>query len=458
MPGNAPNRALLLGVFTAAFCLVYAGADLLAGLVPYRLHPPYLHWPFMPQLSGLYLSVDLMLLWLFFRLPPHRLTGLFAGLLSQLVIAGPLFVVLPFAPPPGAQTDSSFWFRLADLINLNNNYFPSLHVAFAITCALYAGRPFWWVWATGIACSTLLTHQHYLIDVLGGGVLAGLTYRWWQGPNLWAWCGRQLVRLTLRHPRYGVIATALLALRIASPGKGKRALMGFCYLQHLDDLLDGHLPAEEEPEVIARGQLEQWRRGSFAHDTLSRTGAALYALGAPPDKIAAVVEEMMIDRARVRGRELLSESALTEHLQTTFKLSLDLMLWAADAPLPVEELPHLIALLGWCSLYRDFEEDVALGLYNFPGEAAASPQQLTAWLSKQTERARSDYQQAKEELAGLASLPGHGLLRLFHRSVRKYLKSAHQSELERLSVMGFTHLRQVGDYRMGTVMPNEPQS
>lgn len=458
MSGNVSNRALLLGVFTTAFCLLYAGADLLAGLVPYRLHPPYLHWPFLPQLSSLYLSVDLMLLWLFFRLPTHRLTGLFCTLLSQLAIAGPLFVAFPFAPPPGAQNDTSFWFRLADLINLDNNYFPSLHVAFAVTCALYARGALWWVWATGIAASTLLTHQHYLIDVLGGAALGGLTYGWWQGPSQWAWCGRELVRLTLRHARYGVIAAALLALRITSPAKGRRAILGFCYLQHLDDLLDGHLSSVEEPEVVARAQLECWQQGWSDEAALSRAGRALRAYGAPQDKIEAVIEEMIIDRARVKGGELLTEARLEKHIENTFRLSLDLMLWAAESPLRAHQTPRLTSLLGWCSLYRDFEEDVALGLFNFPREAADSVDRLTAWLVEQTGKAQGNYEAAAKELEALASQPGHALLRLFHRSVRKYLKSARQSELERLSVMGFTHLRQVGEYRLGTVMPNESQS
>jgi membrane-associated phospholipid phosphatase len=58
------------------------------------------------------------------------------------------------------------------------NLFPSLHVALAFLFAKMIGaeRPRWWapalLWALLIAVSTLFTRQHYLIDVLGGVVVA----------------------------------------------------------------------------------------------------------------------------------------------------------------------------------------------------------------------------------------------------------------------------------------------
>lgn len=52
------------------------------------------------------------------------------------------------------------------------NCFPSLHTAIAFVSAAALG-PWAFAWASGIALSTVLTKQHYLIDTFAGLVLAG---------------------------------------------------------------------------------------------------------------------------------------------------------------------------------------------------------------------------------------------------------------------------------------------
>jgi len=62
------------------------------------------------------------------------------------------------------------------------NCFPSLHVAQCFIAALACRRVHLGVgnaaliWATAVSLSTLFTKQHYVADVLGGVVLAGLAY------------------------------------------------------------------------------------------------------------------------------------------------------------------------------------------------------------------------------------------------------------------------------------------
>ena len=62
------------------------------------------------------------------------------------------------------------------------NAFPSLHTSSAVLCTLLwrkAGSRFWLViliWAAFIVASTVLTKQHYFVDILGGMTVAILSY------------------------------------------------------------------------------------------------------------------------------------------------------------------------------------------------------------------------------------------------------------------------------------------
>ena len=105
---------------------------------------------------------------------------------------GVVFLLLPSelafaAPPESALGPWRGMFRLADQANLRFNLCPSLHVAWGIICvdiyAQAAGRPGWlvptllWSWGIGILLSTLLLHQHHLVDAVGGAALALLGSR-----------------------------------------------------------------------------------------------------------------------------------------------------------------------------------------------------------------------------------------------------------------------------------------
>ena len=139
------------------------------------------------------------------------------------------------------------------------------------------------------------------------------------------------------------------------------------------------------------------------------------------EKIVSIIEEMILDRRRVREKRLLSEQELKEHLERTFALSLDLMLAASEAEITSADAPALTSLLGWCSVVRDLEEDLSLGLVNVPKEVVRSGT-VEQWFKSELHLAKMTYSKADEQLHELEGKSGLRLLTLFHRSVQKYLK------------------------------------
>lgn len=421
-------RLRLFGIFLLAFLAVYGSADLITSLHGWRWPMAPTRWPFWPEWAAVYLSLDLLIPLAFWR--SARPAHLTMSLLVCTLLAWPLFLLFPLpaiAPPPSATLPATF--HLADRLNLSGNFFPSLHVAYALLCGAFLARPWSWGWGLAIAFSTLVTHQHYTVDLLAGAALAWWGYRWASGPGqVETACLGELARCASRHRRYALIAAGLYAASLASPRRRRLARVGFCYLQHLDDLLDGHLsaPDGEEPEELA-SQHQQALRGRrpFPQDVAGRLGQTLagelQARGEGLSWTVELVEEMKLDRRRVAQAMLLEEDELDRHLRRTFELSLDLMLLAADSPLRAADVPHLVDSLAWCSVVRDLQEDQALGLVNLPAQVWRE-ESAPAWFARRHAAVIEHLRLADLELQALQGQPGHGLLRIFHRSVAGYAR------------------------------------
>jgi membrane-associated phospholipid phosphatase len=179
---------LLSSVNALWFAFVYAGADYLTGLRSFRVpvnFPAELSIPFVPAMTVFYMS-----LYLYFLLAPFILRtarefrALVITLAIMIFLSGIGFLLFPadLAFPPPGESDLGIWaglFHFADWLNLTYNLVPSLHVAFAVACAAVfssrapmAGKLLLWAWAAMIAASTVLIHQHHLLDVATGWLLA----------------------------------------------------------------------------------------------------------------------------------------------------------------------------------------------------------------------------------------------------------------------------------------------
>lgn len=139
--------------------------------------------PFVPLMILPYMSLDLFFVAAPFlqRNEPER--RVFARrITASILIAGAFFLLMPLQfgfPRPGVSGWLGSIYQLLYAFDRPFNLFPSLHITIQIILAdIYArhtkGVLRWiiQIWFSLIGISTLLTHQHHIVDVVGGFILA----------------------------------------------------------------------------------------------------------------------------------------------------------------------------------------------------------------------------------------------------------------------------------------------
>ncbi len=148
--------------------------------------------PFVPATVLFYDSIYLLFFAAPFILRERREFRALVQALALAILCGGIgFLLLPAKaayPPPGELGIWRALYESADRLNLDYNMAPSLHVALSVCCvAAFAGHaPRWgrrllWAWAGAIALSTLLTHQHHVLDVILGWALGVGSWRFCRG-------------------------------------------------------------------------------------------------------------------------------------------------------------------------------------------------------------------------------------------------------------------------------------
>lgn len=186
------GQGLALGAaFTLWFGACYGGASWATSLHALRvpIHTQAeLGLPLVPWLLVFYMSIYLLFLAEPFVLRTRReLRALVAAQAFATLAGAVCFVLVPAQTayaPPGDLGSWTGLYQLADRMNLEFNNLPSLHVALGVLCiaafAEHAGtslRRLLWAWAALLSVSTVLTHQHHLVDVPAGWLLAWLSWR-----------------------------------------------------------------------------------------------------------------------------------------------------------------------------------------------------------------------------------------------------------------------------------------
>lgn len=187
LPDAARWRAYLkfMGVFYLTFFPVYFGAGIIAGnshdtfslYCPWEQDIPLIPWMIWP-----YLSLFTLFLLPLVHMNPWQISALSRQSTATLVLAGVIFLVVPTQSgyPPSVVTGLyQPIFGLLARIDTPHNLAPSLHVAFSalilLACAARTSSGLAWIyrfWLLLLAASTLLVHQHHLVDVVSGLAIA----------------------------------------------------------------------------------------------------------------------------------------------------------------------------------------------------------------------------------------------------------------------------------------------
>ena len=418
-----------------SFAVFYGGASALSGFVPWRIRvdlPFEQSIPFIPWSAVVYLSMDLLLLLAPLILKdPKRLAAFGGVLILQMLIAAPFFVLLPVAdafPPRVVEGAAAPFFMLADTMNLERNYLPSLHVAFSVTAARAYGGRGWWLWASAIAASTVLMHEHYVIDVVAGAALALFAFSLWferlvtfdlyEALRTEWMLFVDLTRFGLRHRRYVPINIALYALALPRFRERRVLRSGYVMLQVIDDVLDGDRIVDEPPLDFARRAIVHLETRTFTNDRLGRLCEA-FCRDAPAEAVPiaiALIHTMCRDHERIGAHW--EAAQIREQLHDTFRGSLEVLLICGGSTARASDVPKLVELMSWCSAVRDLDKDEARGLFNMPNGATR-----TEWLRSETVRARQLLIETDEELSRLSDRRAAKWLGVLARSTRKYLSA-----------------------------------
>lgn len=144
--------------------------------------------PLVPWLVFPYISLYLLLAltaWRFLKAETRLFNLAALAVCIDLVVSYIFYIAFQTRierPVVSGSDISSDILRWIYSIDEPYNAFPSLHTSSAVLCTLLwrkAGSRFWLVilmWAGFIVASTVLTKQHYFVDILGGMAVAALSY------------------------------------------------------------------------------------------------------------------------------------------------------------------------------------------------------------------------------------------------------------------------------------------
>jgi membrane-associated phospholipid phosphatase len=179
------------GLAGVVFFAVYPTLNWLTSLRRGRFQlyvSPELGIPFVPQFIWAYLSMYLLFLLPLFLLPAERMPTLGKQLVAGTVASGVFYVLLPaelgfMRIIPSDPIYANIYQGIFG-IDRPHNLVPSLHVVWSsmimLACADIArplARCILYLWLSIVVMSTVLVHQHHILDVMGAMLIVFIIRR-----------------------------------------------------------------------------------------------------------------------------------------------------------------------------------------------------------------------------------------------------------------------------------------
>ena len=153
--------------------------------------------PFVPEMIWVYLSLCASFFLPMFALRAPALNALCKRLAVAVVSSGVVFLMLPAQTGfvrSAAAAEQSAAFHFLYSMDLPHNLVPSLHVSWSALAvlSLRSASPAWLcraleVWFVALCLSVLLVHQHHVLDVAGGTLVAWAAKRAVRDDGAWTW-------------------------------------------------------------------------------------------------------------------------------------------------------------------------------------------------------------------------------------------------------------------------------
>jgi hypothetical protein len=193
VPDGERFRTYLFWAFWVGvgFFAVYPTTNWLTSLRPQLFHlylPAELAVPLVPQFIWVYLSMYALFFLPPFFLPTVNMSALGKQLIAGTLVSGLLFLLFPaelgFARVVPTEAPYAGIYAAMFSVDHPYNLVPSLHMVFSASIALAcadvakpAARAALLGWLAVIAASTILVHQHHVLDLAAAFVLVYLLRR-----------------------------------------------------------------------------------------------------------------------------------------------------------------------------------------------------------------------------------------------------------------------------------------
>jgi hypothetical protein len=238
--------------------------------------------------------------------------------------------------------------------------------------------------------------------------------------------------------------------------KSRLVRAGYCFIQLIDDVLDGDRSINEDPgtyaDCIIGEMLEE--RFSKKTDASMLIGFVFNEAKQRPDfqaiktNFIQLVSILKDDYLRRINHKTSSATELTEHHRKTFQLSMDITLAFLDSKVTSSDCPEIVDSLVWCSVMRDLKEDLAAGIINIPKEVFETPREkltsnnieailkkeaVQTWIRKEFATQTTNMRAIEPKLPHLKDNIGRQAIKIFWKSIQSYVPKYEKQNKELLS-------------------------